>query len=64
MTKTALEKLNDKQKLHLGLLKEDYKNNFRIEETRSRIGEYLCGLRDAGTLTEIERRSLFCYYTL
>lgn len=62
MTKKALEKLNEKQKFHLEGLQEMYHHHF--DDASSRLQEYLNGLRDAGIITETDRKCLFCYYTL
>lgn len=39
--------------------------NVRLQaEVRGRMAGYVLGLRDAGLITEFERRALFCYMTV
>ena len=64
MTAEALKNLPDSCRIHLGLLKSDYSNDYKKDETRVRISSYLEALRDSGVITEVEKRALFCYYTL
>lgn len=68
MTKEILNKLPEGVRTNIEHYKEAYNlfdagSHYRDEE-RSRMADYVHGLRDAGLITEIERRALFCYMTV
>lgn len=68
MTKQTLDKLPEGIRANIEYYKEAYNlfdtgSHYKDEE-RSRMAGYVHGLRDAGLITEIERRELFCYMTV
>lgn len=69
-TKSALEKLTDRQretlevnKSFLAEMRKNHNDDTSIE-TRSFIKGYLAALRESGIVTETERRLLWTYATL
>lgn len=68
MTKQVLNKLPKEIRANIEHYKESYNlfdegSSYKHEE-RSRMAGYIHGLRDAGLITETERRILFCYMTV
>lgn len=62
MVREILEKQPANVRNALEELKKDYKNpTINKNETRKSIAGYVKGLRDAGLITERERRILFIY---
>ena len=63
MTQRTLEKLPEHVLEHIERLRVNYKrcNN---ETNRLASYNYTLGLKDAGLITEVEKRALFCYTTL
>lgn len=64
MTREILDKLPTNVLNHIEELKKDY--NFHKMDFAPRIAlrEYVKGLRDAGLITEQERKVLFIYTTI
>lgn len=60
-TEVALNKLNDRMKAQVKFFKTHYGKDFAKSE---KILGYLYGLEDAGFITEVDRRVIYCYITL
>ena len=63
MTKDTLAKLPDVYKSTIETFKTIYQRT-GDKETRARAGGYITALRDAGIITETEKRTLLCYVTI
>ena len=65
MTKEILNRLPETIRLHIDELKKNYNNpNINLNVSRAGSIQYLTGLMDAGLITEVEKRTLFCYTTI
>lgn len=67
MTKDVINKLPANVGTMIENFKQQYKetNDFDIrKEVRTRMAGYVLGLRDAGLLTESERKTIFIYMTI
>ena len=63
MTQKTLEKLPSHVLEHIERLRTNYKR-CRDETNRLASYNYTLGLKDAGLITEIERKALFVYTTI
>ena len=66
-TRQALDTLPETCRKHVEALKIRYNNpTFKhlMNETRQISGSYVLALRDAGIISEGQRRVIFCYITL
>ena len=55
----------DNIKFMIGQFKKDYRNEaLNHDEARARMAGYFTGLRDAGFITEAERKILFVFCTV
>lgn len=68
MTKKVLEKLTCVQRTAVEEYKKEYKkrseNITLLHEATWAAISYLCGLRDAGAITDREKQILYCYITV
>lgn len=67
MTREIIEKLPENVQDRIAGLKKQFKactDYHRRYEMRERIAGYVDGLRDAGIVTEVERRIVYIYATL
>ena len=64
MTRELIERLPKNIIDEIDRLSTDYHNGYKKDETRARLAGYCKGLRDAGLITEYERKVLFVYGTI
>lgn len=67
MTRETLQILPQNVRETIEYFRKEYKQFpelSRRNETRSRMGGYIQGLRDAGLITERQRQIIFCYMTV
>ena len=65
MVREVYNRMPDAVQKNLEGLRHDYKHGaYSKDETRTKAAWYVKGLRDAGLITEYERRVLFIYTTV
>lgn len=63
-TEKVLRKIPENVRLHIEWMKKQYKEERYSEVIRKCAASYILALRDAGLISELERRLLFNYTTL